>query len=222
MEFKASSVSRLSTLSTPWGEVNMTPSTESVVVFADALTHLEPGDIVAAFNQNGVVCGMMEIANSGRNHSLILFGDDPTTLEADGFEDGENISFKLHRASTGEVFELNVAYKSSMDNSTGLFYSDSFAGITNMTTGITSIDEMNNNGVSLYPNPAKDVITIEFATELNSSTKVSIFNAQGHIVKQEIVKYSQSQLNIGGMNQGIYFVRIQNAAFNKTMKLIIE
>ncbi len=219
---QASFVSRNNTLSTPWGEVNMTPSTENVVFFADALTNLEAGDIVAAFNQNNMVCGMMQIAQTHTNQSLTLFGDDPTTLETDGFAEGDIIRYKLHRTSTGEEFELNVEYKFSMDNSTGLYYSNSFAGITNMTTGITSIDEMNNNDVSLYPNPAKDVVTIEFAAGISSSANILIFNAQGHVVKQMIVEHGQSQMNIGSLKQGIYFVRIQNTEFYKTVKLIIE
>ena len=219
---KASSVIRKSTLSTPWGLINMTPSTESVVIYAEAVSNFKAGDIVAAFNQNNVLCGMMEISNTNRNHSLILFGDDPTTIETDGFAEGDMIRYKLHRASTGEEFELNVEYKLSMDNSTGLYYTGSFAGITNMTTSTTSISEMNENAVQLYPNPAKDLVTIEIASRVSSPANISIFNAEGRVVKQEIVEPGQSQMNVGSLKQGIYFVKIQNTELNETLKLIIE
>ncbi|MBE0638430.1 MAG: hypothetical protein IH598_07915 [Bacteroidales bacterium] len=145
MEFKATSASRQSTLNTPWGEVNMTPSSESIVIFAEALKDFENGDIISAFNQSGVVCGMTEVTNNVKNHSLVLFGDDLTTIEADGFAVGESISFKLYRTGTGEIIELHAEYKTFMENSSGLYYSDSYAGITNLTTGITSMSELFGN-----------------------------------------------------------------------------
>ncbi len=219
---QTSYVSRNNSLSTPWGKFNMTPSSENVVIFADALTNFEAGDIVAAFNQNDMVCGMMEITNSNQNQSLILFGDDPTTMEADGFTEAEMVSYKLYRTSTGEEFELNVEYSLSMENSTGLYYSNSFAGITNMTTSITSIDEMGADDVRLYPNPARDVVTIDFEAGAAYSANVSVFNAQGHIVMQEVISNGKSELNVGSLKQGIYFVRISTSNFTRTIKLVIE
>jgi len=124
---QTSFASRNNNLQTPWGEFNMTPSSESVVVYDEALSGLETGDIVAAFNQDDMVCGMMEISNPDQNQSLILFGDDPTTIEADGLSEGEVVSYKLYRTSTGEEHELNIEYDFSMENSSGLFYSNSFA-----------------------------------------------------------------------------------------------
>jgi Leucine-rich repeat (LRR) protein len=222
MEFKATRALRQSTISTPWGEVQMTPSSENIVVDAAALSHFENGDIIAAFNQSGTVCGMMEASNTARNHSMVFFGDDPTTIEADGFAEGEPITFKLYRASTGEVIELQVEYNTSMENSSGLYYSESFAGITNLTTGITAISEISGTHVHLFPNPAKDIVILSFENVANQTVKVSFFNVQGHIVKQEILKQSQSQINISSLKQGIYFVKIQNADLNKTLKLIVE
>ena len=165
---------------------------------------------------------MIEISNTTQNQSLVLFVDDATTIEADGLAEGEIVAYKLYRASTGEEFELNVSHKLSMENSTGLYYSDSFAGIAGITTSTTSISEMNGYEVQLYPNPAKDFVMIKFGAEVSCSANVSIFNAQGSIVKQMIVETGQSQMDVGSLEQGIYFVRIQNAEMNKTVKLIIE
>jgi Leucine-rich repeat (LRR) protein len=215
-------ISRKNTLSTPWGEFNMTPSSENVVIFADALKNLETGDIIAAFNQNNLVCGMMEISNTNKNQSLILFGDDPTTLEADGFTETEMVSYKLYRTRTDEEFVLDVEYNISMENSTGLYYSGSFAGITNITTSITSIDEMGANDVKLYPNPARDVLTIDFEAGTDYSADVSIFNTQGRIVMQEIISNGKSELNVSSLKQGVYFVKINTSNFNKTIKLVIK
>jgi|GEM_PF-1523172 len=221
-KMQPSLVSRKNSINTPWGDLNMTPSTESVVVFAEALKVFETGDMVAAFNQNNVLCGMMEVSNTNQNQSMILFGDDPTTYDADGFTEGDLVSFKLYRTSTGEEFELNVEYLTSMENSTGLYYSNSFAGITNMTTGITSVNEMSENNIKLYPNPAKDHVNIEFATGNDYSANVSIFDAQGRIAMEEIISNGNTQLNVSNLKQGVYIVRITTSNNNKTVKLVIE
>jgi len=219
---QSSHVSMINSLSTPWGEFNMTPSSENVVIFADALKSLETGDIVAAFNQDNMVCGMMEVGNTSLNQSLILFGDDPTTMENDGLAEGEIVSYKLYRTSTNEEFVLNVEYSMTMENSTGHYYSDSFTGITNMTTSITSIDEMNGYDISIYPNPARDVVTIDISAGNGDDVDVSIFNAQGRVVVQKNITRGKSELNVGDLKQGVYFVRINTSDLNKTIKLVIE
>jgi hypothetical protein len=143
-------------------------------------------------------------------------------LEADGFTEAEMVSYKLYRTSTGEEFDLIVEYDLSMENSTGLYYSNSFAGITNMTTGITSIDEMGANDVRLYPNPARDVVTIDFANGSNNVATVSFFDMHGRIVMEEIISAGNSEINVTNLKQGVYFVSIKSANFNKTIKLVIK
>jgi uncharacterized delta-60 repeat protein len=86
----------------------------------------------------------------------------------------------------------------------------------------TGIEENSQQQIRIFPNPAKGVVNYVFFTGEGNSANLTIFNTQGHIVKQEMVKQVQSEMNISSLNQGIYFVRIQNAEINKTLKLIIE
>gem|GEM_PF-3159345 len=86
----------------------------------------------------------------------------------------------------------------------------------------TGLDEKIQALVRIYPIPAKDVICIDFETRKSTSANLSIFNPQGRIVKQDIIEQGKSTMNIGGLNKGIYFVKIQNAELNNTVKLIIE
>jgi hypothetical protein len=200
----------------------MTPSSENVVVFAEAITNLMAGDIVAAFNEYDMACGMMEITNTKQNHSLVLFGDDPTTTKVDGFTEAASVSYKLYRMSTGEEFALNVEYSASFENTTGLYYSGTLAGITNMTTGITSIDEFNNNDVNLYPNPANTVVNVKIPSTIDGSAKVEIISLQGNIVLQQQVDSNDGMINISSLRSGIYMVEISANNFFKTEKLVVK
>jgi hypothetical protein len=72
----------------------------------------------------------------------------------------------------------------------------------------------NNLEVSLYPNPANDVLNIETALEIQS---VEIYNIQG----QKVRTANQKQINISDLAAGIYMVRIQDTENNTATKKIV-
>ena len=58
----------------------------------------------------------------------------------------------------------------------------------------------------VYPNPAKEFITIE--SESAGDLKVEIYDSQGKFVKSEIISNSNDQIAIHAISAGIYFVKI--------------
>ena len=72
----------------------------------------------------------------------------------------------------------------------------------------------------IYPNPAKDKVTIVSDKSLNS--KVSILDVTGKEVLKQTVNGKQLDIDIASLNAGIYFVKLHNSTFNTTQKLIIE
>ena len=80
----------------------------------------------------------------------------------------------------------------------------------------------------IAPNPAKHQIIINSNKPFNSSSKISIFNVNGQIVKKQtdIVDYSDDKLSfkleVSDLNDGIYFAEIINDTNSKTIKFILE
>ena len=80
----------------------------------------------------------------------------------------------------------------------------------------------------IAPNPAKHQIIINSNKPFNSSSKISIFNVNGQIVKKQtdIVDYSDDKLSfkleVSDLNDGIYFAEIINDMNFKTIKFILE
>jgi hypothetical protein len=79
---------------------------------------------------------------------------------------------------------------------------------------------------NIYPNPAKDKLTIEFKNNSNTvECNYKIINALGQEVQYGVLN---SQLNIIQLNkikgQGVYFVKIYDQENNliETKKIIIE
>ncbi|OSZ82696.1 hypothetical protein CAP35_05385 [Chitinophagaceae bacterium IBVUCB1] len=60
---------------------------------------------------------------------------------------------------------------------------------------------------SIAPNPANDVLNIMSNAQLNNST-ITITDVAGRTVKQ--VRNNGTQINIGDLNSGMYFLRIEN------------
>ena len=82
--------------------------------------------------------------------------------------------------------------------------------------------------IFIAPNPAKTQIIINSNKPFNSSTKISVFNVNGQIVKKQtdIVDYSDDKLSfkldVFDLNDGIYFAEIINDLNFKTIQFILK
>jgi hypothetical protein len=59
-----------------------------------------PGEVVQAYDNNGILCGSFTIVNSGFYGSLTCRGDDPETVIDEGATAGENIIFRFRGGFT--------------------------------------------------------------------------------------------------------------------------
>jgi hypothetical protein len=68
----------------------------------------------------------------------------------------------------------------------------------------------------VYPNPAKNMLHVEGV----GLTQVEVFNIMG----QSVMKINENfeTINIGHLQNGIYFIRIKTTEGEKTVKLVIE
>jgi hypothetical protein len=75
----------------------------------------------------------------------------------------------------------------------------------------------------LYPNPAKDQLTIELRSE-EKNICVELLDVSGRVVQNEKINAAGSiiSINIQDLSNGIYFVRVTAAGLNMVKKLVIE
>ena len=78
--------------------------------------------------------------------------------------------------------------------------------------GNLGIDDVTSLNLSVYPNPAKDVIRIN---GLDKATEVNIYNATGALVKT-VVTNGQDEINIDGLAAGLYLARFQGRTLRFT------
>ena len=70
------------------------------------------------------------------------------------------------------------------------------------------INENQESGFSVYPNPAADKITIE-TNALPTKSQLSIMNVDGQQLITRQITEPKTQLDISNLPSGVYFVRVQ-------------
>ncbi len=81
-----------------------------------------------------------------------------------------------------------------------------------------SVEENIANAVAMFPNPAKNELTI--ASEFNGNNEVQIINSVGQVIK-EFSFMNETTVNIDELNAGVYFVKVigENTT---TKKLVVK
>ncbi|MEO5674982.1 MAG: T9SS type A sorting domain-containing protein [Chitinophagales bacterium] len=88
---------------------------------------------------------------------------------------------------------------------------------------ISGVNEIDNNTLQLFPNPADDLCTL-FLPGFNSDHfSISIFDQSRKLINQQVTPYSSSsiKLNCSELEAGIYIIQAQSFRQIATAKLIV-
>lgn len=95
-------------------------------------------------------------------------------------------------------------------------------------TEVSAIDEIsiNQENVSIFPNPSTGLFNIVFESESNENIFIEIFSLQGISVYQEniCVKHNKftKQINLGSIAKGVYLIKIKSDENSIIQKIIIN
>ncbi len=127
--------------------------------------------------------------------------------------DVNDVVFDVDRTSKA-MFLLNLNHNPNeeiMESYTIKLYSD----------GLTHMIENQIFFVSISPNPANDILLVNFNEKQILPVELSIMNLSGSIVFTYILDKKSNQLDIANVSQGMYFIRIIDKEGNtQTVKLI--
>lgn len=100
------------------------------------------------------------------------------------------------------------------------YYSQGDTLTWNISTTAVGINEYTDNDlVSMYPNPANDVVYILFKKEYNDS-KVQIIDFMGRKVMEEEISGLFNAIDISRLSKGNYFLIIENKEYLISKRLI--
>ena len=86
-------------------------------------------------------------------------------------------------------------------------------------SSFTGIEEVENENIKIYPNPANDFINIEINDNHNGNFNISIYNSLGIKVMETS---NENTINIEDLPSGMYFINVTTENLNKTKKIIIN
>ncbi|MGV9003808.1 M28 family peptidase [Flavobacterium sp.] len=92
------------------------------------------------------------------------------------------------------------------------------------TTALEAEGFNQNQSISFYPNPSKDVLTLNFGTAAQPESTFSLIDINGKtvITQKFIVPNQLESINITSVAAGMYFAIIENTATRTTKKIVIE
>lgn len=77
-------------------------------------------------------------------------------------------------------------------------------------TTLTSMINPEKNGLDIYPNPAKEMVYVNYAGEINRNATLQIINMQGQIMKQYQLVDNQTQVDISFLPKGVYLFKVRS------------
>ncbi|HEU0137847.1 MAG TPA: T9SS type A sorting domain-containing protein [Flavobacterium sp.] len=123
------------------------------------------------------------------------------------------IAYKI-KTNNGLVIGDSVAQAAD------IFFDYNFPIVTNTaTTTVTAlgVNQFNNFAVTIYPNPARNTITV-LSNDLIRN--VSLYDLQGRLLSSQKVESEEFVMDISNRSTGIYLLKIETAAGVKTERLI--
>jgi len=119
-------------------------------------------------------------------------------------------------SSLGEINKIRFELSSSDNGNFGM-NTPSYVVIDNINFGFTTINEVEENTLSIYPNPTSSIVTIN-----NSLAKgnVTLVDLSGRVVMNKAITSAQQVLNVEDLPTGIYTLLLNQNGILKTSKLV--
>ncbi len=201
----------------PWA-CNRTSNVHLISVSFEAIKDLQNAGYIGAFDSQGNCVGYAQIEKLGQNILLTVYGDEPITTENDGLMEGEMLRFRIFDINKYSEKELTATFNPTYPNMNGLFAINGLSGISwfkESPTGVGVNDLA--ASVQVYPNPAKDVVSITLTgfnpetsglSGLKKGLTATLLTAEGKLAKTFSITSPTTQLDVSDLQPGIYLLKI--------------
>ncbi|MES2133178.1 MAG: T9SS type A sorting domain-containing protein [Bacteroidota bacterium] len=92
------------------------------------------------------------------------------------------------------------------------------------TQGITGIQTTENKAAHLnvYPNPAKNYVTLSVSDESFNHASITLYNMLGDVLVKDVLNTQEQSIDLGNLAKGVYVLTIQGAKETLSKKLVVE
>ena len=194
---------------------------EAIVVWAGVQAN--EGDFKAAWgigNTNVQIISSDELVNgaypslSSSSDVVVLFDTSANPIEICKAE------YTSTLAGHSVEFDTNCTYLGNASVGVRGAYTSTGTDVGSPGNQTISVGENSLEKVRLYPNPAGTVATLKLP--MDGSKTVTVLNALGQSVLNQRTSSNELQMNVASMKSGIYMVRIQSEAGQRTLRLVVQ
>ena len=122
--------------------------------------------------------------------------------------------------STAGVSEASTSYYYDMTDNTW-YYTTSTPMVRMNFDPSVGINEVENNlGITVFPNPANEVINISLNKEVSAT--LSLLDVSGKVVRTQTLNGISTSINTASLNSGVYFITINDGTSVSTQKVVIK
>jgi len=144
------------------------------------------------------------------NNTNVVIG---TIVDLTGAEPSNFISAEFTPPSNG-IYNISVGVYT--EGTQGLFYIDD---ILVQEVGVMGSKKQNITDLSFYPNPVKNIFSINCKDTLDT---LEVYSTTGQLLLVEKPKNTQASLNLESFAPGIYLLNITSGAVTEQIKILKE
>jgi hypothetical protein len=182
------------------------PYNNAAVTFASNPTMVSTNQVFAPANGTRELTGYNIYRSvNGSDYELLDYTTETTYLD----DEANPIIGAVY------CYMVSAVWESETDQCESAFSNEACA----IWTGIGDPNSNNAGSFSLYPNPADDHVFISTSGELK---RVTVYNALGQLVVDEITTGKQYELPTAGYTIGVYMVRVETADGVTTRTLTVQ
>ncbi|MFZ9942151.1 MAG: T9SS type A sorting domain-containing protein [Bacteroidia bacterium] len=90
-------------------------------------------------------------------------------------------------------------------------------------SGVGMPEQVRKNGLRVYPNPASDLVRLQWASENELAWhEVTVFNASGQVMIRESIQSNTLELPVSGYPSGLYLVRVSSSEKTFQSRFVVE
>ena len=184
-------------------------------VYTIYVSGLNIGDEVAVLDGKKIVGTAVVVSENVLENSIPVFS---TLTNGQGYESNNMMSLRIwdaeKQSEVSAIYTFNNEYTDAYAK-TVFPENDGEFSVINVTKGNIGIDANALSEVSIYPNPATDMINISSHNPINN---VVIFNYVG----QPVYEGNNTQINTSNFDAGVYIIRIETYKGIETQKVAIK